>query len=100
FLQYCIATHGARKGLAGTALRAANSGYLTRRLVDVAQDMVITEDDCGTTDGLWMTPLIEGGDVVVMRSRRPPAVKKQLDNALSEEEQRRLAELLKEEEKQ
>ena len=63
-LQYFISTHGARKGLADTALKTANSGYLTRRLVDVAQDMVITEDDCGTTDGLWMTPLIEGGDVV------------------------------------
>ena len=63
-LQYFISTHGARKGLADTALKTANSGYLTRRLVDVAQDMVITEDDCGTTEGLWMTPLIEGGDVV------------------------------------
>src|SRR5690606_22665016 len=63
-LQYFISTHGARKGLADTALKTANSGYLTRRLVDVAQDMVITEDDCGTVEGLWMTPLIEGGDVV------------------------------------
>ena len=60
-LQYFISTHGARKGLADTALKTANSGYLTRRLVDVAQDMVITEDDCGTVEGLWMTPLIEGG---------------------------------------
>ena len=63
-LQYFISTHGARKGLADTALKTANSGYLTRRLVDVAQDLVITEDDCGTEHGLVMTPLIEGGDVV------------------------------------
>ncbi|MBL1260175.1 MAG: DNA-directed RNA polymerase subunit beta' [Thiotrichaceae bacterium] len=63
-LQYFISTHGARKGLADTALKTANSGYLTRRLVDVAQDMVITEEDCGTTNGLQMMPLIEGGDVV------------------------------------
>ncbi|MFZ5698481.1 MAG: DNA-directed RNA polymerase subunit beta' [Pseudomonadota bacterium] len=63
-LQYFISTHGARKGLADTALKTANSGYLTRRLVDVAQDLVITEPDCGTTNGLAMTPLIEGGDVV------------------------------------
>ena len=63
-LQYFISTHGARKGLADTALKTANSGYLTRRLVDVAQDMVVTLDDCGTEDGLTMTPIIEGGDVV------------------------------------
>ncbi len=63
-LQYFISTHGARKGLADTALKTANSGYLTRRLVDVAQDLVITELDCGTTQGVTMTPLIEGGDVV------------------------------------
>ena len=63
-LQYFISTHGARKGLADTALKTANSGYLTRRLVDVAQDLVINEDDCGTEDGLTMKPLIEGGDVV------------------------------------
>ncbi|MGD2168413.1 MAG: DNA-directed RNA polymerase subunit beta', partial [Gammaproteobacteria bacterium] len=62
--QYFISTHGARKGLADTALKTANSGYLTRRLVDVAQDLVVTEDDCGTTTGLLMTPLVEGGDVV------------------------------------
>ncbi len=61
---YFISTHGARKGLADTALKTANSGYLTRRLVDVAQDLVVTEVDCGTTDGLLMVPLIEGGDVV------------------------------------
>lgn len=63
-LQYFISTHGARKGLADTALKTANSGYLTRRLVDVAQDLVINEQDCGTLDGLTMKPLIEGGDVV------------------------------------
>jgi DNA-directed RNA polymerase subunit beta' len=63
-LQYFISTHGARKGLADTALKTANSGYLTRRLVDVAQDLVVTEEDCGTRNGLTMTPLVEGGDVV------------------------------------
>ncbi|HKK54863.1 DNA-directed RNA polymerase subunit beta' [Marinobacter sp.] len=64
-LQYFISTHGARKGLADTALKTANSGYLTRRLVDVSQDLVVTEEDCGTEEGLLMTPHIEGGDVVV-----------------------------------
>jgi len=63
-LQYFISTHGARKGLADTALKTANSGYLTRRLVDVAQDMVVLEEDCGTDNGILMTPIIEGGDVV------------------------------------
>jgi len=63
-LQYFISTHGARKGLADTALKTANSGYLTRRLVDVAQDNVVTEMDCGTKNGLLMVPIIEGGDVV------------------------------------
>ena len=63
-LQYFISTHGARKGLADTALKTANSGYLTRRLVDVAQDLVVTEIDCGTEQGMIMTPLVEGGDVV------------------------------------
>ncbi|WP_225639686.1 DNA-directed RNA polymerase subunit beta' [Candidatus Profftia sp. (ex Adelges kitamiensis)] len=62
-LQYFISTHGARKGLADTALKTANSGYLTRRLVDVAQDLVVIEDDCGTHNGIIMTPVIEGGDV-------------------------------------
>ncbi|MGA6151569.1 DNA-directed RNA polymerase subunit beta', partial [Stenotrophomonas sp. NPDC077461] len=62
--EYFNSTHGARKGLADTALKTANSGYLTRRLVDVAQDVVITEVDCGTTEGLTMTPIVEGGDVV------------------------------------
>ncbi|KAF3977064.1 MAG: DNA-directed RNA polymerase subunit beta' [Methylococcales symbiont of Iophon sp. n. MRB-2018] len=69
-LQYFISTHGARKGLADTALKTANSGYLTRRLVDVAQDLVVLHDDCGTTDGLIMTPIIEGGDVVELLSER------------------------------
>ncbi|HEY4645586.1 MAG TPA: DNA-directed RNA polymerase subunit beta', partial [Steroidobacteraceae bacterium] len=63
-LQYFISTHGARKGLADTALKTANSGYLTRRLVDVAQDLVVTEIDCKTSNGLMMTPIVEGGDVV------------------------------------
>ena len=64
-LQYFISTHGARKGLADTALKTANSGYLTRRLVDVAQDMVVLNDDCGTTNGMKMQSIIEGGDVVM-----------------------------------
>ncbi len=63
-LQYFISTHGARKGLADTALKTDNSGYLTRRLVDVAQDSIITEEDCGTLDGIEMTPLVEGGEVI------------------------------------
>ena len=63
-LQYFISTHGARKGLADTALKTANSGYLTRRLVDVAQDLVVTEHDCGTDNGLTMSPVIEGGDII------------------------------------
>jgi DNA-directed RNA polymerase subunit beta' len=63
-LQYFISTHGARKGLADTALKTANSGYLTRRLVDVAQDLVVTEVDCHTRNGVSMSPLVEGGDVV------------------------------------
>jgi len=69
-LQYFISTHGARKGLADTALKTANSGYLTRRLVDVAQDLVVLKEDCGTTNGLTMTPIIEGGDVVEPLSER------------------------------
>ena len=70
-LQYFNSTHGARKGLADTALKTANSGYLTRRLVDVAQDVVVTETDCGTSRGLTMAPIVEGGDVVepLQRSR-------------------------------
>ncbi len=63
-LQYFISTHGARKGLADTALKTANSGYLTRRLVDVAQDSIISDHDCGTIDGIEMTPLVEGGEVI------------------------------------
>jgi DNA-directed RNA polymerase subunit beta' len=63
-LQYFISTHGARKGLADTALKTANSGYLTRRLVDVAQDVTITEFDCETLDGIYVTPLIEGGEII------------------------------------
>jgi len=69
-LQYFISTHGARKGLADTALKTANSGYLTRRLVDVAQDLVTTEIDCGTENGLTMLPIVEGGDVVEPLSER------------------------------
>ncbi|MCQ9380154.1 DNA-directed RNA polymerase subunit beta' [Methyloversatilis sp. XJ19-49] len=63
-LQYFISTHGARKGLADTALKTANSGYLTRRLVDVTQDLVVTEDDCGTSEGFVMKALVEGGEVI------------------------------------
>ncbi|MFC2990448.1 DNA-directed RNA polymerase subunit beta', partial [Halomonas tibetensis] len=69
-LQYFISTHGARKGLADTALKTANSGYLTRRLVDVAQDMVITETDCDTENGLTLHPVIEGGDIIVSLAQR------------------------------
>ncbi len=63
-LQYFISTHGARKGLADTALKTANAGYLTRRLVDVAQDVIITEHDCGTTEGIDVSALIEGGEII------------------------------------
>lgn len=63
-LQYFISTHGARKGLADTALKTANSGYLTRRLVDVTQDLVVTEEDCGTTNGTLMRAIVEGGEVI------------------------------------
>ncbi|MBI1816615.1 MAG: DNA-directed RNA polymerase subunit beta' [Deltaproteobacteria bacterium] len=63
-LQYFISTHGARKGLADTALKTANSGYLTRRLVDVAQDSIITEQDCGSIDGIEISPLVEGGEII------------------------------------
>lgn len=69
-LQYFVSTHGARKGLADTALKTANSGYLTRRLVDVAQDLVVVSADCGTRDGLLMTPTVEGGDVIEPLSER------------------------------
>jgi DNA-directed RNA polymerase subunit beta' len=64
-LQYFISTHGARKGLADTALKTANSGYLTRRLVDVCQDLVVTDDDCGTTNGIMRQALVQGGEVVI-----------------------------------
>ncbi len=63
-LQYFISTHGARKGLADTALKTANSGYLTRRLVDVAQDATVSMEDCHTLDGIYMTPLVEGGEII------------------------------------
>jgi DNA-directed RNA polymerase subunit beta' len=63
-LQYFISTHGARKGLADTALKTANSGYLTRRLVDVAQDAIVADFDCGTMEGIEMTPLVEGGEII------------------------------------
>ena len=69
-MQYFISTHGARKGLADTALKTANSGYLTRRLVDVAQDLVVTEVDCGTDRGMLISAVIEGGDVVVALGHR------------------------------
>ncbi|MCP5068115.1 MAG: DNA-directed RNA polymerase subunit beta', partial [bacterium] len=62
--QYFISTHGARKGLADTALKTANSGYLTRRLVDVAQDVIVRDEDCGTENGIEMHPLVEGGDII------------------------------------
>ena len=64
-LEYFISTHGARKGLADTALKTANSGYLTRRLVDVAQDATIIEADCQTLDGIIAEPLMEGGEIIV-----------------------------------
>jgi DNA-directed RNA polymerase subunit beta' len=62
--QYFISTHGARKGLADTALKTADSGYLTRRLVDVAQDVIVTKPDCGTIEGIWVTPIVESGEVI------------------------------------
>ena len=68
--QYFTSTHGARKGLADTALKTANSGYLTRRLVDIAQDLVITGQDCGTEQGLVMAPIIEGGDIIAPLGER------------------------------
>jgi len=63
-LQYFISTHGARKGLADTALKTADSGYLTRRLVDVAQDVIVTEHDCGTADGIYVEPIVESGEII------------------------------------
>jgi len=69
-LQYFISTHGARKGLADTALKTANSGYLTRRLVDVAQDCIISENDCGTIDGIYVSALMEGGEIIETAGER------------------------------
>src|SRR5437867_6034497 len=69
-LQYFISTHGARKGLADTALKTANSGYLTRRLVDIAQDVIVSEEDCGTTDGIYVTALVEGGEIIQQMGER------------------------------
>jgi DNA-directed RNA polymerase subunit beta' len=69
-LQYFISTHGARKGLADTALKTANSGYLTRRLVDVAQDCIISEDDCSTIDGIYVSALMEGGEIIETAGER------------------------------
>ena len=69
-LEYFNSTHGARKGLADTALKTANSGYLTRRLVDVSQDAVISEEDCGTRNGLTVKPVVEGGEVIAPLSDR------------------------------
>ena len=69
-MEYFNSTHGARKGLADTALKTANSGYLTRRLVDVAQDAIITEQDCGTERGITVSPIVEGGDVIATTGER------------------------------
>src|SRR5678809_298525 len=69
-LQYFISTHGARKGLADTALKTANSGYLTRRLVDVAQDAIVADFDCGTMEGIEMSSLVEGGEIIEQLSDR------------------------------
>ncbi|PYK96855.1 MAG: DNA-directed RNA polymerase subunit beta', partial [Verrucomicrobia bacterium] len=69
-LEYFISTHGARKGLADTALKTADSGYMTRKLVDVAQDVIIREEDCGTSNGIWVQPIYEGEDEVVKLSER------------------------------
>ena len=69
-LQYFISTHGARKGLADTALKTANSGYLTRRLVDVVQDFIVSEFDCGTLDGVWVQSLVEAGEIIQPLSER------------------------------
>ena len=68
-LEYFISTHGARKGLADTALKTADSGYMTRKLVDVSQDVIIQEEDCGTVNGIWCQPIYEGEDEVVELGR-------------------------------
>ena len=73
-LQYFVSTHGARKGLADTALKTANSGYLTRRLVDVAQDSIISEIDCGTIDGILVEALREAGEVIQRSGRTDRSV--------------------------
>ena len=81
-LQYFISTHGARKGLADTALKTADSGYLTRRLVDVAQDVIITENDCGTSEGIFVEPIIEAGGnhrAVARPHRRPRVARRSSD---------------------
>jgi DNA-directed RNA polymerase subunit beta' len=78
-LQYFISTHGARKGLADTALKTANSGYLTRRLVDVTQDLVVIEDDCGTQNGMNMRALVEGGEVIEKPARPHPRSRRAVD---------------------
>src|SRR5690606_34564329 len=69
-LEYFISTHGARKGLADTALKTADSGYMTRKLVDVSQDVIIREVDCGTMNGIWVSAISEGEDEVVKLSER------------------------------
>src|SRR6185312_12910112 len=69
-LEYFISTHGARKGLADTALNTADSGYMTRKLVDVAQDVIIREQDCGTTNGIWVQGISEGDEIVVKLGNR------------------------------
>src|SRR3954463_4278875 len=69
-LEYFISTHGARKGLADTALKTADSGYMTRKLVDVAQDVIIQEEDCGTSNGIWVSAVYEGEDEVVKLGER------------------------------
>ena len=89
-LQYFISTHGARKGLADTALKTADSGYLTRRLVDVAQDVIISEIDCGTADGIYVEPITEAGrrSRAAARPRRGPRVARQ-DQGLRRQRHRR-----------
>jgi len=84
-LQYFISTHGARKGLADTALKTADSGYLTRRLVDVAQDVIISEDDCQTIDGIYVTAIVEGGEVIepLQRPARRPVVMEDIYDPLT-----------------
>ncbi|MCK7471963.1 MAG: hypothetical protein MZU95_15285 [Desulfomicrobium escambiense] len=75
-----MSTHGARKGLADTALKTANSGYLTRRLVDVAQDVIVAEEDCGTLDGIEMEALVEGGEIIQNLGERHPRQRVTLDD--------------------